>query len=161
LRCQPIRFIVTAVALATATLASSAELTAATEAVERGRHLVLIGHCNNCHTAGYVPANGNVSESRWLMGNPVGWRAKSGTIYASNLRLYVQNMSEQAWIQAMKTVEWRAPMPWWSVRELTTDELSAMYQYIRSLTPAGAPAPSFLPADREPPRPYNQLPDMS
>ena len=156
-----IRFLVTAVALTIGTLASSADVPSANEAVDRGRHLVLIGHCNNCHTAGYVPATGNVPESRWLMGNPVGWRGKSGTIYASNLRLYVQNMSEQAWIQALRTVQWRAPMPWWSVRELTTDELGAMYRYIRSLTPAGSPAPPFLPPDREPPRPYNQLPDMS
>src|SRR3954452_2433134 len=32
------------------TLAQSAS----SEMLERGRHLVVIGHCNNCHTAGYA-----------------------------------------------------------------------------------------------------------
>ena len=95
------------------------------------------------------------------MGNPVGWRGKKGTTYASNLRLFVQNLSEEDWIQVVRTVEWRPPMPWWSMRDHTEDELKAMYHYIRSLTPVGQPAPSFLPPDQVPPRPYQQLPDMS
>jgi len=138
-----------------------AQAASRTELIERGRHLVLIGHCNNCHTAGYSASAGKVPEERWLMGNPVGWRGKKGTIYASNLRLYVQSLSEEVWIHAARTVQWRPPMPWWSMRDHTDDELKAMYQYIRSLTPLGEPAPAFLPPDQEPPRPYVQLPDMS
>jgi len=129
--------------------------------LDRGRHLVLIGHCNNCHTAGYAASNGKVAEAQWLMGNPLGWRGKNGTIYAPNLRIFVENLSESDWTRLMRTVEWRAPMPWWSVREHTDDELAAMYQYIKSLKPVGKPAPSFLPSDKVPPRPYQQLPDMS
>jgi mono/diheme cytochrome c family protein len=129
--------------------------------LERGRHLVLIGHCNNCHTAGYAALNGKVSEPQWLMGNPVGWRGKNGTTYAPNLRIFVANLSEADWTRLMRTVEWRPPMPWWSVREHSDDELAAMYHYIRSLKPLGKPAPSFLPPDTVPPRPYQQLPDMS
>ncbi|MGZ8264492.1 MAG: c-type cytochrome [Burkholderiales bacterium] len=129
--------------------------------VERGRHLVLIGHCNNCHTAGYTALAGKVPEERWLAGNPVGWRSKNGTTYASNLRLFVQNLSAQDWIRVMRSVEWRAPMPWWSIRDHTDEELMAMYHYIRSLKPLGTPAPSFLPPDQAPTRPYQQLPDMS
>ena len=129
--------------------------------VERGRHLVLIGHCNNCHTAGYAASAGKIPEERWLTGNPVGWRGKKGTTYASNLRLFVQNLSEEDWIQVTRTVQWRAPMPWWSMRDHTDEELRAMYRYIRSLTPVGQPAPPFLPPDQVPPRPYQQLPDMT
>jgi hypothetical protein len=95
------------------------------------------------------------------MGNSVGWRGKTGTIYASNLRLYMQNVSEEEWIMAARTVQWRPPMPWWTMRDHTEEELRAMYQYIRSLTPIGPPAPTFLPPNQEPPRPYNQMPDMS
>jgi len=40
-------------------------------------------------------------------------------------------------------------------------DLRALYHYIRSLGPVGDPAPAFLPPDRVPPRPYNQLPDLS
>jgi len=57
-------------------------------ALDRGRYLVVIGHCNNCHTAGYMEAGGAVPESAWLMGNVVGWRSAAGTTYPGNLRIY-------------------------------------------------------------------------
>ena len=76
-------------------------------------------------------------------------------------RLFVQNLSEDGWLHVARTIQTRPPMPWWSLRDTTDDDLRAMYQYIRSLTPAGPPAPSFLPPDQVPPRPYQQLPDMS
>ena len=129
--------------------------------LERGRYMVLTGHCNNCHTAGYVTTSGKIAEDRWLMGKPLGWRSKQGTTYGTNLRLYLQNLSEEGWIQAVRNAQPRAPMPWWSLRETSDDDLRAMYRYIRSLTPLGQPAPAFLPADQVPPRPYQQLPDMS
>ena len=134
---------------------------ASSNTLERGRHLVWIGHCNNCHTANYAAQAGKVPEEQWLMGNPLGWRGKNGTIYAPNLRLFVQNLSEDEWVRIVRTVEWRPPMPWWSMRAHTDDELRAMYQYMRSLKPLGKPAPAFLPPDQVPPRPYQQLPDMS
>jgi mono/diheme cytochrome c family protein len=129
--------------------------------LERGRYMVLTGHCNNCHTAGYVAAAGKIPEERWLMGNPLGWRSKQGTTYGTNLRLYVQGLSEEGWIQAVRNTQPRAPMPWWSLRATSDDDLRAMYRYMRSLTPLGEPAPAFLPPDQVPPRPYQQLPDMS
>jgi len=115
--------------------------------IERGRYLVLIGHCNNCHTAGYTAASGQVDEARWLTGNPVGWRGRQGTSYAINLRLFVQNLSADDWLRTVRNVQSRPPMPWWSLRETTDTDLRAMYAYIRSLTPLGEPAPAFLPAD--------------
>jgi len=143
------------------TAAAIAQTTPPAGSLERGRYMVLTGHCNNCHTAGYAPTNGRVPEEKWLMGNPVGWRSKSGTTYGTNLRLYVANLSEDAWIQAIRTAEPRAPMPWWSLRATSDDDLRAMYRYIRSLKPLGDPAPAFLPPDQAPQRPYQQLPDMS
>ena len=138
-----------------------AQAVSPTAMLDRGRHLILIGHCNNCHTAGYTVSAGKVPEEQWLMGNPVGWRGKNGTTYASNLRLIVQGISEADWIRMLRTVQWRAPMPWWSMRDHTDEELKAMYHYIRSLMPVGKPAPSFLPPDQVPRPPYQQLPDMS
>ena len=147
------------VALPSSTVVAQAGSTGAT--LERGRYMVLTGHCNNCHTAGYVATSGKIPEDRWLMGNPVGWRSKQGTTYGTNLRLYVQALSEDGWIQAVRNGQPRAPMPWWSLRATSDDDLRAMYRYIRSLTPLGEPAPAFLPPDQVPPRPYQQLPDMS
>jgi mono/diheme cytochrome c family protein len=134
---------------------------AVAQSLERGRYMVLTGHCNNCHTAGYVPAAGNIPEAKWLMGNPIGWRSKQGTTYGTNLRLFVKDISEDAWIAVVRNGKPRAPMPWWSLRETSDDDLRAMYRYIRSLQPPGDPAPAFLPPDQVPQRPYQQLPDMS
>jgi hypothetical protein len=52
-------------------------------------------------------------------------------------------------------------MPYWSLRDTKDNDLRAIYQYVRSLAPLGVPAPTFLTPDREPPRPYHQLPDLS
>ena len=127
---------------------------------ESGKHLVLIGHCNNCHTAGYAASAGQVPEERWLAGNPLGWRGRNGTVYASNLRLFMRDLPEDAWIQVARAGQWRAPMPWWSLRDYSDDELRAIYRYVRSLRPLGTPAPLSLPPGQLPPKPYNQLPDI-
>ena len=49
-------------------------------------------------------------------------------------------------------------MPWWSMKETNEPDLRAMYQYIRSLGPAGQNAQPYLPPDKEPRQPYNQAP---
>ena len=148
-----------AIALTSALAAHANALPVASD-IDSGKHLVLIGHCNNCHTAGYAATAGKVPEERWLAGNPVGWRGKGGTVYASNLRLFMRDLPEDAWLQVARAGQWRAPMPWWSLRDYSDDELRAIYRYVRSLQPLGTPAPAALPADQVPPRPYNQLPDM-
>jgi len=127
--------------------------------VQRGRYMVLTGHCNNCHTAGYAQKEGNVPESGWLTGSGAqGWRGPWGTTYASNLRINVHAMSEDDWVRYMKTLKARPPMPWWSTRETTEDDLRAMHAYIKQLGPAGAPAQSYLPPDQQPKPPYIQYP---
>jgi len=129
--------------------------------IARGRYMVVTGHCNNCHTAAYAASAGAVSEDKWLLGNPVGWRGKQGTVYAPNLRLYLQSMDMSTWLVMAREARPRAPMPWWSLRETSEDDLKAMYLYIRSLQPLGAPAPSLLSPNEAPRAPYNQLPDLS
>ena len=130
-------------------------------AIERGKYLVVTSHCNNCHTAGYAASAGTVPEDKWLMGNPVGWKSRDGTVFAPNLRLMLRDMSEDQWLVVAHQGRGRQPMPWWSVRDMNDDDLRAMYRYIRSLSPLGSAAPDFLPADKEPNPPYNQMPDLS
>jgi len=78
--------------------------------IERGRYMVLTGHCNNCHTAGYAPREGDVPEKDWLLGSgPLGWRGPWGTTYASNLRLTVPAMTEDTWVVYIKTFKPRPP----------------------------------------------------
>lgn len=122
--------------------------------IERGRYMVLTGHCNNCHTAGYSGKQGNMPEKEWLLGNPIGYRLPMGTSYASNLRLTVQPFTEEQWVQYAKTSKPRPPMPWWSLHDTTGQDLRAMYKFIKHLGPAGQPSPSFVPPDKEPEPPY-------
>ena len=129
--------------------------------LERGKYMVVTGHCNNCHTEGYGVNAGKIPEAKWLLGNSVGWRGKAGTSYAPNLRLYVQSMPVEGWLAVAKNSRARAPMPWWSLRDTSDEDLTAMYAYIGSLGPVGLPAPLFLPPDQTPRPPYNQLPDLS
>lgn len=132
-----------------------------TAEIARGRYMVLTGHCNNCHTAGYSASQGAIPEGDWLTGNPVGWLGRQGTVYAPNLRLYMAALSEDAWVLAARTARPRAPMPWWSIRETSEADLRAMYKYVRSLQPVGEPAPAFLAPGEVPKPPYSQLPDLS
>ncbi|HET7157501.1 MAG TPA: cytochrome C [Burkholderiales bacterium] len=122
--------------------------------VARGRYMVVTGHCNNCHTASYAARQGNVPEQEWLLGNPVGFRLAAGTSYASNLRLTVQNFTEEQWVRYAKSAKTRPPMPWWSLHETSEQDLLAMYRYMKHLGPAGQPVPLFVPPDKEPPRPF-------
>ena len=126
--------------------------------VERGRYLVTIGNCVGCHTASFIALDGKVPEDKWFTGSPVGFRSQVGTTYAPNLRLYFQEVSEDGWLAVARTTTYRRPMPWWSLRVMTDDDLLAVYRYVRSMGAKGNRAPEFLPPGQEPPRPYIELP---
>lgn len=125
---------------------------------ERGRYIIKIAGCNDCHTTGYAEAAGKIPEQDWLKGDTIGWRGRWGTTYASNLRLYMQNLSEDQWVQVSRAVEFRPPMPWFVLRVMTEQDLRAIYRFIRNLGAAGEPAPTYLPPNQEPPQPYILFP---
>jgi hypothetical protein len=50
-------------------------------------------------------------------------------------------------------------MPWFALRDMSDEDLRAIYRYVRSLGPGGTPAPAYVPPDRTPPPPYVQFPD--
>ncbi|MGQ0658199.1 MAG: c-type cytochrome [Chromatiales bacterium] len=126
--------------------------------LDRGRYAVRITGCNDCHTPGYTQAAGAVPEQNWLTGDALGWRGPWGTTYASNLRLYMQSISEDQWIEVARTARYRPPMPWFTLREISEQDLRAMYRFIHALGPAGEPAPVFLPPGEQPHGPYVQFP---
>jgi len=126
--------------------------------VGRGRYLVKIAGCNDCHTPGYAETGGAVSEAEWLTGDRLGWRGPWGTTYPINLRLYIQTLSEPQWLAAARTIRSRPPMPWFALRDMSDDDLRAIYQFVRSLPSRGDPAPAYVPPDRVPPMPYIQFP---
>ena len=126
--------------------------------IERGRYLVQIGGCNDCHTAGYAESNGKLPEAQWLTGSPLGWKGPWGTTYASNLRTYFQQMSADQWVKTAHTLQARPPMPWFNLHQIKEADLRAMHAFVSSLGPAGGPAPSYVPPGTEPPQPFVSFP---
>jgi mono/diheme cytochrome c family protein len=126
--------------------------------VDRGRYLLKITGCHDCHTPGYAMTGGKVPEAQYLVGDALGWRGPWGTTYPVNLRLYMQDLSEDQWIKKAKTLTTRPPMPWFNLHDMTRADLRAMYRYLRHLGPAGKPAPAYVPPDQTPPPPFVQFP---
>ncbi len=114
--------------------------------LERGRYMVVTGQCNNCHTAGYSAAQGRVPESLWLLGDLRPRREPEGTVYGTNLRHFMAQLTLEQWLLVARRGQPRAPMPWWNLRQTSDEDLAAMYAYIRSLQPIGEPMPAFQPA---------------
>ena len=131
---------------------------AADPLVKRGRYIVQTSGCNTCHTSLYAIMGGNIPESQWLTGDSVGWRGPWGTTYATNLRLYMQEMSEEQWLRDARNLSARPPMPWFDIQAMSDDDLRALYRYVRSLGAAGKRAPSYVPPLLTPRGPYVQFP---
>jgi mono/diheme cytochrome c family protein len=131
--------------IGTATVAFAAETPAANADAARGRYLVKIAGCNDCHTAGYALSEGNVPESEWLKGDELGWQGPWGTTYPINLRIYMQNLGEKEWLIAARHLKSRPPMPAMNVAAMSDDDLRAIYRYVRTLKPLGRLAPAYLP----------------
>jgi mono/diheme cytochrome c family protein len=122
--------------------------------VEAGRYLVIMGGCNDCHTDGYMQSEGNIPEESWLAGSPVGWRGPWGTTYARNLRLLVQDLSEDAWVTTLRERKALPPMPWMNVNQMSATDARALHRYIRSLGPTGERLPTIVPPGQEPTTPF-------
>jgi mono/diheme cytochrome c family protein len=132
-----------------------------TKQIQRGRYLVKIAGCNDCHTTGYTQKAGKVPEKEWLTGDRLGWRGPWGTTYASNLRIYMNAISESQWVKVAHEAEFRPPMPWFALHDMTEQDLRAIYRFVKHLGPSGDPAPPYLPPDREPTGPYVLFPQPS
>lgn len=138
--------------------AGAKDVGAKADALGRGRYLVKIGGCNDCHTTGYAQSGGTVPESQWLLGDALGWRGPWGTTYPINLRLYMQTLSEDEWVARAHAMRARPPMPWFTLQTMTDADLRAIYRFIRHLGPAGREAPAYLPPGTEPQPPFVQFP---
>lgn len=121
--------------------------------VEKGRYLIITSGCNDCHTDGFMQ-DPSIPESDWLTGSALGWQGPWGTTYPPNLRLTVQNLSEQQWVDMLRTRKGMPPMPWPSVNGYNEEDAKALYAYIRSLGPRGDRAPLAVAPGVEPKTPY-------
>ncbi|MEJ2725453.1 MAG: hypothetical protein P8175_12565 [Deltaproteobacteria bacterium] len=122
--------------------------------VSQGRYLVMMSGCNDCHTRGYLQLEGKVPEPDWLTGTTVGWHGAWGTTYPINLRLFMQYLSEDAWIEFSRSTKSRPAMPWWVLHEMKEQDLRAISLFIKNLGPKGVNAPAYLPPNQKPKPPY-------
>lgn len=120
----------------------------------RGKYLIEIGGCNDCHTAGFGVSEGTTPESEWLLGDSLGNRGPWGTTYPPNLRTYFEKLTEDQWVAAARVLTTRPPMPYWALNSMTEDDLRAMYQFIVSLDPVETEVPLYVPPDQTPATPY-------
>jgi mono/diheme cytochrome c family protein len=134
---------------ATALLAASSAL-AADSQVERGKYLVTISGCNDCHTPGYFL--GKPDFSRTLAGSEVGFTIPGlGAFVGRNLTpdketglgSWTDDQIISAFTAGVRPDGRRlAPiMPWQELAHLTSDDAHAIVAYLRSLPPIKNPVP--------------------
>ena len=148
------------VALAAAALMSPVLAAGPTDkpSVERGRYIAKTSGCNDCHTPNYPMTGGAVAEKDWLVGDVVGWKGGWGTTYPANLRVLLNGMSEDQWVAFARNLQSRPPMPWFALRDMTEQDLRSFHRFVRSLGPAGQPAPAYLPPGQTPQGPFVTFP---
>lgn len=121
--------------------------------IARGRYLVGAVSCNACHTPGWRASGGAVPQAKWMTGTNVGYRGPWGTVYPINVRLWFAQIDEKHWLFACRTRDGKPPMPWEAMRGLSERDRRAIYRFVRSLGPAGRPAPADLPPWKTPTTP--------
>lgn len=132
----------------------------AADPVARGRYLVQIAGCNDCHTPNYAQRGGDVPETEWLTGLPIGFKGPWGTTYAANLRIALGAMTEEQWMKAARSPR-LPPMPWFALRDMSDSDVRAIYRYVRSLGVAGGKMPGVVAPGVEPTTPYlNWIPQF-
>lgn len=145
--------------LSTSAVITARERTSKEQAsIGNGRYMVMIAGCNDCHTSGYPDADGKVPESKWLLGDKLGWNGAWGTTYPLNLRLLASTMSEKTWMDTVKNARSRPPMPWYALRDMRDSDFRDIYRFLRHLGPAGEPAPAFVPPGQTPTGPIVRYP---
>jgi mono/diheme cytochrome c family protein len=135
--------------------------TGAGDDLARGRYLVVVGGCNECHTPGYAEAGGRLPEHRWLEGSPLGWTGPWGTTYPVNIRAFIADMTEDEWVKYARQAVTRPPMGWFVLNALTEPDARAVYRFIRHLGPSSNRVPDYMPPGDPPPAPTIRYPESS
>jgi mono/diheme cytochrome c family protein len=123
---------------------------AADPAVERGKYLVNIASCNDCHTPGYFL--GKPDMARFLGGSEVGFEIPGlGTFHGPNLTpdkaTGLGSWTDSQIVAALQTGvrpdgRMLAPiMPWHAFAGLIKDDVSAIVAFLRSIPPVSNKVP--------------------
>jgi mono/diheme cytochrome c family protein len=136
--------------LALAALSSTAAVAADPAAIARGKYLVTIASCHDCHTPGYFL--GKPDMARYLGGSDVGFELPGlGVFHGPNLtpdkETGLGNWTDAQVLAALQTgvrPDGRvlAPiMPWRAFASLTKQDAQAIVAFLRSVPPVSHKAP--------------------
>jgi mono/diheme cytochrome c family protein len=126
--------------------------------ITRGKYLVTLGGCNDCHTPGYFL--GNPDMSRFLGGSDVGFEIPGqGVFVGSNItpdkETGIGNWTREHIVKAIQVGERPdgrilAPvMPWHAFAKLTADDAEAIAAFLQSLKPVSNKIPGpFKPGEK-------------
>jgi mono/diheme cytochrome c family protein len=122
---------------------NATEAATAVDPVVRGRYLVTIMSCNDCHTPGTL--YGQPDTTRRLSGSELGWTGPWGVVHARNLTpdsTGIGSWSKEQIVQALRTGNTPdgrqlAPiMPWMNFASiLDENDAMAIAAYLKSLPP--------------------------
>ena len=130
--------------------------------VARGKYMVAIAGCIDCHTPGSL--YGAPDTSRMLSGSELGWTGPWGTSYPANLTpdstTGIGTYTEDDIVTAFRTGHKKSgapilpPMPWPMYASFTDEDAYAIAAYLKTLPPvvhavpknlaSGAKAPAAL-----------------
>ena len=121
---------------------------AADSEIERGKYLVTLGSCNDCHTPGYF--FGKPDFSRTLAGSDVGFAIPGAGVFVgrnltpdkeTGLGAWTDDQIISAFTAGVRPDGRRlAPiMPWQGLSHLTSDDAHAIIAYLRSFRRSRTP----------------------
>lgn len=119
---------------------------------KRGEYLTRLGVCEECHTPSDAQGN-RLTDLAWAGGFPLADEVAGHTVTSVNLTpdpSGIPYYDEALFITAIRTGKVIARelddmMPWASYRQLTDDDLKAMFAYIRTLKPVRHTVDNSLP----------------
>jgi mono/diheme cytochrome c family protein len=126
--------------------------------ITRGKYLVTLGGCNDCHTPGYFL--GNPDMSRFLGGSDVGFEIPGqGVFVGSNItpdkKTGIGSWTREQIVKAIQAGErpdgrTLAPiMPWHAFATFTADDAMAIAAFLQSLNPVSNQIPGpFKPGEK-------------
>jgi hypothetical protein len=127
--------------------------------LDRGRYVIVVMGCNDCHTPNYIIKRGDIPEDDWLVGNTFGFKNSNGTSYPTNLRLLVNGLSEEDWLEIAQQMRSETPMADVMLPETEENDLRSIYKFIKYLGPKGVKAPRTLPGGVTPASQYILYPE--
>jgi len=134
--------------------------------IERGKYLVSICSCNDCHTPGTL--FGAPDFDRMLSGSEVGWSGPWGVSYARNLtpdkETGLGTWSDKDIITAFRTGKrpdgrvLNPPMPWQNLNAMSDKDAAAIVAFLRSIPAVSHKVPDIVPPGTSPSTPVIPFP---